>query len=285
MKLTGEEQYLNLMNRVINDGVDTYNERTGKNCRTVINADLEYAPDDFPLCTTRKSYWKQAIAEVIGYLRGYSNASQFRKIGCNTWNANANENDAWLHNINRKGKDDLGMAYGSGSYNLEDPDGNIVNTVQELLKNLNQRNDDRGLILSFWNPHLFGHSALRPCMHTHTFSILEDTLHLTSYQRSCDMPLGGNFNMIQVYALLKIMCHIFGYNQGNCYHKIVNAHIYEDQIYLVRKQLSRKPLGSPDLTISDEFGLFELMNHPDPLRFFGITHYNHHEPINYPFSV
>jgi len=31
--------------------------------------------------------------------------------------------------------------------------------------------------------------CLRPCMHTHTFSLLGDTLYLTSYQRSCDVPL------------------------------------------------------------------------------------------------
>jgi thymidylate synthase len=26
-------------------------------------------------------------------------------------------------------------------------------------------------------------------MHTHNFSLLGDTLHLTSFQRSCDVPL------------------------------------------------------------------------------------------------
>ena len=40
--------------------------------------------------------------------------------------------------------------------------------------------------------------CLRPCMHTHTFSLVGDTLYLTSSQRSCDVPLGQNFNQIQV---------------------------------------------------------------------------------------
>ena len=38
-------------------------------------------------------------------------------------------------------------------------------------------------------------------MHTHTFSLLGDTLYLTSYQRSCDVPLGLNFNQVQVFFL------------------------------------------------------------------------------------
>ena len=33
-------------------------------------------------------------------------------IGCNTWNANANENGAWLANPHRKGEDDMGRVYG-----------------------------------------------------------------------------------------------------------------------------------------------------------------------------
>lgn len=108
------KQYLQLCQRIIDEGVWVENERTGKRCLTVINADLTYdvGANEFPLITTRKSYWKAAIAELLGYLRGYDNAAQFRAIGCNTWNANANENQAWLTNPYRKGEDDMGRVYG-----------------------------------------------------------------------------------------------------------------------------------------------------------------------------
>lgn len=84
------------------------NERTGKGCLTVINADFEYdaSQGKFPLITTRKSFWRAAVAEMLGYLRGYSNAEQFAAIGCNTWFANANETKAWLENPYRKGEND-----------------------------------------------------------------------------------------------------------------------------------------------------------------------------------
>ena len=66
-------QYEDLCQRIIDEGEWVYNERTGKRCLTLINADLEYdvANNEFPLVTTRKSFYKAAIAEVLGYLRGY----------------------------------------------------------------------------------------------------------------------------------------------------------------------------------------------------------------------
>jgi thymidylate synthase len=48
--------------------------------------------------TTKQLFWKLAIAEMLGYIRGYQSAAQFRALGCNTWNANANKNQAWLDN-------------------------------------------------------------------------------------------------------------------------------------------------------------------------------------------
>ena len=61
------KQYLDLCQRIVDEGVWVENERTGKRCLTVINADLEYnvGANEFPLVTTRKSYWKAAIAELL----------------------------------------------------------------------------------------------------------------------------------------------------------------------------------------------------------------------------
>ncbi|KKN14950.1 hypothetical protein LCGC14_0990940 [marine sediment metagenome] len=183
-------QYLDLCQRIIDEGQWVANERTGKRCLTVINADLEYdvANNQFPLITTRKSYWKAAIAEMLGYIRGYDNAAQFRAIGCRTWDANANENPAWLNNPHRKGDDDMGRVYGVQGRRWQQADGSTLDQLQKIADDLNRGIDDRGEILTFYNPGEFDLGCLRPCMHTHTFSVLADTLYLTSYQRSCDVP-------------------------------------------------------------------------------------------------
>ena len=62
------KQYRELCKRILNEGVMVHNERTGKGVLTVVNADLEYnvGAGEFPLVTTRKAYYKPAIAELLG---------------------------------------------------------------------------------------------------------------------------------------------------------------------------------------------------------------------------
>ncbi|KKD01675.1 thymidylate synthase [Photobacterium halotolerans] len=282
------KQYLDLCQRIIDEGEWVENERTGKRCLTLINADLTYdvANNQFPLITTRKSYWKAAIAELLGYLRGYDSAAQFRAIGCNTWNANANDNQAWLSNPHRKGTDDMGRVYGVQGRSWRKPDGSTLDQLRKIVDDLSRGLDDRGEILTFYNPGEFDMGCLRPCMHTHTFSLLGDRLYLTSYQRSCDVPLGLNFNQIQVFTLLALMAQITGHKAGKAYHKIVNAHIYEDQLALMRDvQLKREPYPSPRLVINPEIQSLDDLETWVTMDDFKVEDYQHHEPIQYPFSV
>lgn len=281
-------QYLALCQRIIDEGVWIENQRTGKKCLTVINADLQYdvAANEFPIITTRKSFWKAAIAELLGYLRGYDNAADFRKLGTKSWDANANMNEAWLNNPVRKGEDDMGRVYGVQGRSWRKPDGSTLDQLEKIVSNLNKGIDDRGEILTFYNPGEFELGCLRPCMHTHTFSLLGDTLYLTSYQRSCDVPLGLNFNQIQVFTLLALMAQITGTNPGLAYHKVVNAHIYEDQVELMREvQLKRDPFDPPRLKINPDIKSLKDLETWVTMDDFEVEGYQHHEPIAYPFSV
>ncbi len=282
------KQYLELCQRLVDEGTWIENERTGKRCLTVINADLEYRVDknEFPLITTRKSFFKSAIAEFIGYIRGYDNASDFRKLGTKTWDANANLNDVWLNNPYRKGDDDMGRVYGVQGRAWAKTDGGQIDQLQKIVDNLSRGIDDRGEIITFYNPGEFHMGCLRPCMHTHTFSLVGDTLHLTSYQRSCDVPLGLNFNQVQVYTFLALMAQITGHKPGIAYHKIVNAHIYEDQLELMRDvQLTREPFASPKLIINPDIKSLKDLETWVTMDDFEVQGYQHHDAIAYPFSV
>lgn len=282
------EQYLSLCQRIIDEGTWVENERTGKRCLTVIDANLEYdvAHNQFPLITTRKSFYKAAIAELLGYIRGYDNAADFRAIGCNTWNANANDNEAWLKNPARKGEDDMGRVYGVQGRSWTASDGSVIDQLQKIIDNLSKGIDDRGEILSFYNPGEFHLGCLRPCMHTHTFSLLGEQLYLTSYQRSCDVPLGLNFNQVQVFTLLALVAQITGHRPGKAYHKIVNAHIYEDQLELMRDvQLKRTPFESPQLKINPNIKSLSDLETWVTTDDFEVVGYQYHDPIAYPFAV
>lgn len=173
-----EQDYLNLCNRILEEGEWVVNERTGKRCLTVINADFVYTPDDAPLLTVKQSFPVSATAELLGYLRGYTYADQFADIGSPTWFANANETEAWLNNPHRKGENHIGECYGAIGRNFGGGD-----LLQKVYSDLSKGLDDRGEILTFWKPDEFHKASLRPCMYSHHFSILGNTLHLTSHQR------------------------------------------------------------------------------------------------------
>lgn len=282
------KQYLDLCQRIVDEGHWIENERTGKRCLTVINADLTYdvANGEFPLVTTRKSFWKSAVAEMIGYIRGYDNAEDFRKIGTKTWDANANLNDVWINSSHRKGEDDMGRVYGVQGRSWAKPNGEFVDQLKKIIDDLSNGIDDRGEILNFYNPGEFDMGCLRPCMYSHHFSLLDDTLYLNSTQRSCDVPLGLNFNMVQVYFLLAIVAQITGHKAGKAYHKIVNGHIYEDQLELMKEvQLKREPLKAPLFKINPKIKSLEDLETWVTMDDFEVIGYESHEAIKYPFSV
>lgn len=95
-----------------------------------------------------------------------------------------------------------------------------------------------------------------------------------------------NFNQIQVFVLLALVAQITGNKAGTAYHKIVNAHIYEDQLELMRDvQLKRKPFPSPKLIINPDIKSLEDIETWVTMDDFKVEGYQCHEPIAYPFSV
>jgi len=222
----------------------------------------------------------------LGYIRGYDNAADFRRLGTKTWDANANLNEAWLNNPYRKGEDDCGFIYGKVGRNFPKPDGGSLDLLRKIYDDLKAGRDDRGEIYTFYHPGAFHMGCLRPCMYSHHFSLLGDTLYLNSTQRSCDVPLGLNFNMVQVYFFLAIMAQITGHKAGLAYHKIVNAHIYEDQLALMRDvQLKREPFASPTLNINPDIKTLEDLETWVTVDDFEVVGYESHPPIAYQFSV
>lgn len=186
-----EAQYLRHLRNIYENGTDLLNARTGEVCRTVINTDMVYdaSTNKAPILTTRKIVNPYLpIAELLGYIKGVTSAAQMRELGTRSWTANSNENKDWLNNPNRKGEDDLGLIYGAVakkwpiSQSQNSSHGHI-DLFHKVYNNLKQGIDDRGEIITFWNPGMFHLGCLRPCMYEHQFSLLGDDLYLNSTQR------------------------------------------------------------------------------------------------------
>lgn len=275
-----ERDYNNLCHRVLNEGYPIKNKRTGKVCHTVINHDFIYdiGKGEVPILTNKQCFTVSAVAEILGYLRQYTNAQQFADIGSPTWFSNANENQVWLDNPYRKGENDMGYVYGAVT----------GNTLTKIYNNLQNGIDDRGEIYQMWVPDSFDKGCLRPCAYEHIWSLVEDKLSLTVTQRSGDLPLGVPFNSFSFAFLLKLMAKITGNTADKVYHKVVNVHVYEDQIEPLEEQLSRTPWDiSPQLEISDWVTCLEdvIGNDKHAREYFSLTGYEHQGKILFPFTA
>jgi thymidylate synthase len=264
-----------LGNKILEEGKWIYNERTGTNCLTIPIHIATYTEDDFPIDTTRKQAFKAPIMELIGYLRGLTNAQDFADLGAPTWFGNANETEAWLDNPNRKGKDDMGLVYGAVSQK----------EIKQVFDKLCKGEDDRGLIIDFWKPETFDKGCLRPCLHTHSFHIVGDEIFLTSTQRSADVGLAGSWNSIQCYFLLKMAAHISGLKFGRVTHIIHHAHVYESHLKDFLLQMARSPIEIPNcrMDFNKDISSLEDLQTWVTKEDFVLTGYEHHEPIKYKF--
>ncbi len=106
------KQYLDLVQNIFDNG-SWQSNRTGIRTRSIPGAMMKFdLQQGFPAVTTKKLAFKSAIGELVGFLRGYRSAAEFRALGCKVWDQNANENTQWLANPYRLQMDDLGPVYG-----------------------------------------------------------------------------------------------------------------------------------------------------------------------------
>src|SRR4051794_30157656 len=92
------KQYLQLVETILAQGSWQEN-RTGVRSISVPGASMRFdLRDGFPAITTRRLPFKTAVAELIGFLRAYRSAADFRALGCKVWDQNANDNAQWLAN-------------------------------------------------------------------------------------------------------------------------------------------------------------------------------------------
>jgi thymidylate synthase len=278
------KQYLNLCRLVLNEGLRKQN-RTGVDTIGIQGAMMKFDLEDgFPAVTTKKLYWRSCFAEMLGFLRGYDSAQQFRALGCKVWDANANENEQWLTSGARKGRDDLGRIYGVQARDWSGPWGK-VDQLRQVVDDLSKGIDNRREIVTHWNPGELCEMALPPCHLLYQFGIQGHRLNLSMYQRSCDMPLGVPFNIAGYAWLLSVIARVAGLTPGTFTHFLHDVHVYVNQVPLLKEQIKRKPHKLPTLVMSPAIHTLEDLEtwvRPDH---FELKKYKHHEVISYPFSV
>ena len=255
------QQYLELMQHVLNHGVDK-GDRTGTGTRSIFGYQMRFnLADGFPVLTTKKLHLRSIIYELLWFLRGDTNIEYLHEHNVSIWDEWADENG------------DLGPVYGYQWRSWPAPDGRHIDQISGLLEQIKTNPDSRRLIVSAWNPALVDEMALPPCHALFQFYVVNGKLSCQLYQRSADIFLGVPFN-IASYALLTMMiAQVCNLQAGEFIHTFGDAHLYSNHFEQAKLQLIRTPKKLPVMKINPkvtdlfafQFKDFELTGYdPDP---------------------
>ena len=116
--------------------------------------------------------------------------------------------------------------------------------------------------------------ALPPCHVMAQFNVnSKDELNCL-LSESRDVGLGIPFNMASYGFLTCLLASHTNLNPGYLIHVIGDAHIYEEHIPALKKQITRYPYPSPILTISRRDNINDYV-----LEDFQLNHYKYHPTV------
>ena len=255
------KQYLDLLQHVLDNGTDK-SDRTGTGTRSVFGYQMRFnLADGFPVLTTKKLHLKSIIHELLWFLAGDTNIRYLKENGVRIWDEWADENG------------DLGRVYGAQWRSWRGANGETVDQIANVVRQIRQNPDSRRLIVSAWNPAEVDDMALPPCHALFQFYVANGKLSCQLYQRSADIFLGVPFN-IASYALLTMMvAQVCGLQAGEFVHTLGDAHLYQNHLEQARLQLTREQRALPKMHINpdvrdifafkfDDFTLSDYDPHP-----------------------
>ena len=263
------KQYLDLMRHVRESGVFK-NDRTGTGTYSVFGYQMRYdLSEGFPLVTTKKTFLKGIIHELLWFLSGSTNIKYLVDHDVHIWDEWADEHG------------ELGPVYGSQWRSWPGPDGKTIDQISRVVEDLKANPDSRRHIVSAWNVAEVDEMALPPCHSLFQFYVADGRLSCQLYQRSADIFLGVPFN-IASYALLNMMiAQVVDLQVGDFVHTLGDAHLYSNHIEQADKQLLREPRSLPSIRINPDV--------KDILGFkindFELLEYDPHPGIKAPIAV
>lgn len=276
----GELQYLGLLQELVDkrEEVGTHEDRTGVGTTSVFGRQIRFNLEHgFPLLTTKKTWFKGIVAELLWMLSGSTDASVLQEQGVHIW-------DEWC----KDGTCDLGPVYGKqwrswpgvGNFLgkvVEQPTDQIKNVITSLA----ERPHDRGHIVTAWNPAQLKDMALRPCHCLFQFYVEDNKLSCQLYQRSADIFLGVPFNIASYALLTHLIAEEVGLGVGDFVHTFGDLHLYSNHLEQAKEQVSRNPFPFPEVKINGEGkSIFKL-----ELSDFELVNYQSHPKIEAEVAV
>ncbi len=307
------KQYLELLQDIRDNGI-WKDDRTGTWVRWIFWMQAKYNLEDgFPLVTTKKTFLRIIIVELIWLLRWETNIKYLVDRNCHIWDEWPFQNYIDSNNLSEKfpkysnewmeekknfiekikilpANDDfvkkwwdLWPVYWHQWRNFN---GQWVDQITNAIEQIKTNPTNRRIIVSAWNPAQIHEMLLPPCHAFFQFNVdtTNNKLNLQLYQRSADMFLWVPFNIASYSALLMMVAKITGLKPGTFTHTLWDAHIYNNHIDQVNQQLWNEPHQLPTLNI-----LKDIKNLKDletlEWEDFELLNYTSHEVIKAPVAV
>ena len=290
-----EKQYLDLVKEVLASGSKrkTRNSET----RSLFARQLKYdLRDGFPLVTTRRTFFRGVVAELLFFLRGDTDTNKLEEQDVNIWKGNTSREF-----LDQTGKGDLpngmmGPMYGYQwrSFNAQydedsgrprtdtlPPELGLQDGVDQLAYVVNLIKTDptsRRIMMTSYNPEQAEEGVLYPCHSiVSQFYVDEEFLDMYVYNRSQDLALGVPFNIASSALLLLILAKITGKVARDLTIGMGDCHVYADHVTPLREQLTRTPFPMPTIGLPSIRDLNDLS--ALTTKDFSLTGYKYHPSI------
>ncbi|MDD3831388.1 MAG: thymidylate synthase [Clostridia bacterium] len=189
--------------------------------------------EEFPILTIRRAPFKLPIDEMLWIWSKKSN--DIKQLGSSVWNQWKDDNDT------------IGKAYGYQLGIKHDYPEGAFDQVDRLLYELKNNPYSRRMIANMFVHSDLNQMNLYPCAYSLTLNVSNGTLNGILNQRSQDMAVANNWNVVQYSVLMYMFAAVNGYRVGQLIHVIADAHIYDRHLEQIKRLITQPQFNAPTL--------------------------------------
>ncbi|RRD94259.1 thymidylate synthase [Clostridiales bacterium COT073_COT-073] len=224
--------------------------------------------EEFPILTLRPTGFKSAIDEILWIWQKKSN--NIHDLNSKIWDSWADENGS------------IGKAYGYQLGVKHKYQEGMFDQVDRVLFDLKHNPYSRRIMTNLYVHQDLSEMNLYPCAYSMTFNVTDGRLNGILNQRSNDVLVANNWNVVQYSVLLHMLAQVSGLEVGEFVHVIADAHIYDRHIPLVEEMLKRPTFPAPAFQMNPDIKNFYDFTVED----FKLENYQKNEQIkNIPVAV
>ncbi len=194
--------------------------------------------EEFPILTLRPTNLKAAIDELLWIWQKKSN--NIKELNSRIW-------DSWA---DKDGS--IGKAYGYQLGLKHTYKEGEFDQVDRVLYDLKHNPYSRRIIVNMYNHSDLHEMHLYPCAYSMTFNVAGRKLNAVLNQRSQDVLVANNWNVVQYSILVHMLAQVSNLEVGEFVHVIADAHIYDRHIPLVKELIQRTTFSAPKLVINSD---------------------------------